>query len=180
MRRGVAAAAGLLPVVDGGPTVPVLTVKETGPRPPLALVDVKLVFGPLARMGVGPQETGVWFPSSAIVGCGALVGESLLHSRMAPGELAASPAPVTVTVVVPCAWSPVFGVTVIGAAALAASAEVDGARACDGDDGCDCQGPPAENSFVSLHSVLPVVVRHGPAASMASGPTLGDWEHSGR
>jgi hypothetical protein len=70
-----------VPVV-GGPTVPVVTVNEAE-KPPLAFVGCRLV-APVASGG-GPQETGVWFPSSDTVGCEL----SLLHSKMAPTELAA-------------------------------------------------------------------------------------------
>src|SRR5580698_9048495 len=71
--------------VAGGPTVPVVTVNAVGPKLPLALVATTVGPGLPPGRGFGPQDTGAGCPRSAIVGWDG----SLLHSRMAPAELAA-------------------------------------------------------------------------------------------
>jgi hypothetical protein len=93
----------------GGPTVPSMMVKLVVGRLPLEVVVTSLLRGLV-------HETGTALPASWMVGC---PGWSL-HSRMPPVELAANPAPETVTESPPA--RPVDGVTVIEPAAPAAAA----------------------------------------------------------
>ena len=65
-------------------------------KEPEAVVDT---ITPLEPSGAGPQDTGVLFPATAIATVGWL--GSLLHSKIAPSELAAEPEADTVTDVEP-------------------------------------------------------------------------------
>jgi hypothetical protein len=75
-----------VPDVVGGPTVPVMIVKLTAARLPLASVECRLVSGLV-------HDTGTLLPRKLMVGWPG----SLLHSKTPPVELATNPDPETVT-----------------------------------------------------------------------------------